>query len=167
MTYSWEKKFDAWDLEPDVFDEILNEEKELENAKLQDEISLDDLVIEEMELEEKLDYLRENDLKFMKKKEALAEHERTWQNTLNVDFDLLNDYGNIQSNVDNEELIANKNRILGTLKNYGIEIDKIMATVGPTVTLYQIVPAAGRGLVKLLRESNLLKSELSQIWKKS
>src|SRR5690606_35371725 len=49
-------------------------------------------------------------------------------------FDLLNDYGNIHSRVNQEELIANKNRILGTLKNYGIDIDKISATVGPTVT---------------------------------
>lgn len=64
-------------------------------------------------------------------------------------FDLLNDYGNIHSKVNQEELIANKNRILGTLKNYGIEIDKITATVGPTVTLYEIVPAAGVRISKI------------------
>jgi S-DNA-T family DNA segregation ATPase FtsK/SpoIIIE len=64
-------------------------------------------------------------------------------------FDLLNDYGHIQSKVNQDELIANKNRILSTLKNYGIEIDKIMATVGPTVTLYEIVPAAGVRISKI------------------
>ncbi len=64
-------------------------------------------------------------------------------------FDLLNDYGSIHSKVNQEELIANKNRILSTLKNYGIEIDKIMATVGPTVTLYEIVPAAGVRISKI------------------
>ncbi len=64
-------------------------------------------------------------------------------------FDLLNDYGNIHSKVNQEELIANKNRILSTLKNYGIEIDKITATVGPTVTLYEIVPAAGVRISKI------------------
>lgn len=64
-------------------------------------------------------------------------------------FDLLNDYGNIHSKVNQDELIANKNRILGTLKNYGIEIDKISATVGPTVTLYEIVPAAGVRISKI------------------
>lgn len=64
-------------------------------------------------------------------------------------FDLLNDYGNIHSKVNQDELIANKNKILGTLKNYGIEIDKITATVGPTVTLYEIVPAAGVRISKI------------------
>jgi S-DNA-T family DNA segregation ATPase FtsK/SpoIIIE len=64
-------------------------------------------------------------------------------------FDLLNDYGSIQSKVNQDELIANKNKILSTLKNYGIEIDKIMATVGPTVTLYEIVPAAGVRISKI------------------
>ena len=64
-------------------------------------------------------------------------------------FELLNDYGNVHSKVNQEELIANKNRILSTLKNYGIEIDKIMATVGPTVTLYEIVPAAGVRISKI------------------
>ena len=64
-------------------------------------------------------------------------------------YELLNDYGNIHSKVNQEELIANKNKILSTLKNYGIEIDKIMATVGPTVTLYEIVPAAGVRISKI------------------
>jgi len=64
-------------------------------------------------------------------------------------FDLLNDYGNSHSKVNQEELIANKDRIVSTLKNYGIEIDKITATVGPTVTLYEIVPAAGVRISKI------------------
>ncbi len=64
-------------------------------------------------------------------------------------FDLLQDYGSSQGKVSQDELIANKNRILSTLKNYGIEIDKISATVGPTVTLYEIVPAAGVRISKI------------------
>ncbi|MGZ3899362.1 MAG: DNA translocase FtsK 4TM domain-containing protein [Bacteroidia bacterium] len=64
-------------------------------------------------------------------------------------FDLLNDYGNSHNKVNQEELVANKDRIIATLKNYGIEIDKIMATVGPTVTLYEIVPAAGVRISKI------------------
>jgi DNA segregation ATPase FtsK/SpoIIIE, S-DNA-T family len=65
------------------------------------------------------------------------------------EFDLLNDYGNSHTKVNQEELIMNKDRIVGTLKNYGIEIDKITATVGPTVTLYEIVPAAGVRISKI------------------
>lgn len=64
-------------------------------------------------------------------------------------FDLLQDYGSGQTKVNQEELVANKDRIINTLKNYGIEIDKITATVGPTVTLYEIVPAAGVRISKI------------------
>jgi S-DNA-T family DNA segregation ATPase FtsK/SpoIIIE len=63
--------------------------------------------------------------------------------------DLLIDYGTGNARVSNEELTANKDRIVNTLKNYGIEIDKISATVGPTVTLYEIVPAAGVRISKI------------------
>ena len=64
-------------------------------------------------------------------------------------LDLLRDYGDESSNVDPEELEANKRRIVNTLKNYSIEIDKIKATIGPTVTLYEIVPAAGVRISKI------------------
>ena len=50
------------------------------------------------------------------------------------------------------ELEENKNQILHTLKNYDIEIQKIFATVGPTVTLYEIIPAPG---VRISRIKNL------------
>lgn len=63
--------------------------------------------------------------------------------------ELLQDYGSGNGKVNNEELVANKDRIVNTLKNYGIEIDKISATVGPTVTLYEIVPAAGVRISKI------------------
>ena len=64
-------------------------------------------------------------------------------------FDLLTDYGDAKGKVTQEELVANKDKIVSTLKNFGIEIDKIMATVGPTVTLYEIVPAAGVRISKI------------------
>jgi len=51
--------------------------------------------------------------------------------------------------VSNDELIANKNKIVETLANYKIQIDKIKATVGPTVTLYEIVPAPGVRISKI------------------
>lgn len=56
---------------------------------------------------------------------------------------LMKEYDHGETTVSNEELISNKNRIVETLGNYNIKIDKIKATIGPTVTLYEIVPAPG------------------------
>ncbi len=63
--------------------------------------------------------------------------------------DLLDEYGGGTINVNKEELEANKNRIVSTLGNYGIQIDKIKATIGPTVTLYEIIPAPGVRIAKI------------------
>ncbi|MGA9324474.1 MAG: DNA translocase FtsK [Salegentibacter sp.] len=63
-------------------------------------------------------------------------------------LDLLKDYGG-GITVNQEELEENKNRIVDTLKNYKIEIAQIKATVGPTVTLYEIVPEAGIRISKI------------------
>jgi S-DNA-T family DNA segregation ATPase FtsK/SpoIIIE len=53
------------------------------------------------------------------------------------------------SSVSNEELMTNKNKIVETLGHYNIKIDKIKATIGPTVTLYEIVPAPGVRISKI------------------
>ncbi len=64
-------------------------------------------------------------------------------------IDLLEDRATGNPQVTNDELMANKNKILQTLKNYSIEIEKIRATTGPTVTLYEIVPAPGVRISKI------------------
>ncbi|MBQ6084657.1 MAG: DNA translocase FtsK [Bacteroidales bacterium] len=64
-------------------------------------------------------------------------------------LDLLREYGDGNTSVNTEELEANKERIVNTLRNYSIEIEKIKATIGPTVTLYEIVPAAGVRISKI------------------
>ena len=65
-------------------------------------------------------------------------------------LDLLEDHGqNTNGEIDKDEIIANKNRIVETLANYKIQIDKIKATVGPTVTLYEIIPAPGVRISKI------------------
>ncbi len=64
-------------------------------------------------------------------------------------IDLLKDYGVSKGSVTKEELESNKNKIVTTLQNYKIEISKIKATVGPTVTLYEIVPAPGVRISKI------------------
>jgi S-DNA-T family DNA segregation ATPase FtsK/SpoIIIE len=64
-------------------------------------------------------------------------------------LNLLEDYGGKGRNIDKEELENNKNRIVEALGHYKIEISKIKATVGPTVTLYEIVPAPGVRISKI------------------
>ncbi|MCK5462352.1 MAG: DNA translocase FtsK 4TM domain-containing protein, partial [Bacteroidales bacterium] len=64
-------------------------------------------------------------------------------------IELLEEYKSEDSTVSEEELISNKNRIVETLGNYKIQIDKIKATIGPTVTLYEIVPAPGVRISKI------------------
>ncbi len=64
-------------------------------------------------------------------------------------LDLLERHDAGNSSVTNEELISNKNKIVETLANYKIQIDKIKATIGPTVTLYEIVPAPGIRISKI------------------
>ncbi|RME15415.1 MAG: DNA translocase FtsK, partial [Bacteroidetes bacterium] len=67
-------------------------------------------------------------------------------------LDLLNDYGSGVGKINQEELLQNKDKIVKTLRNYGIEIQEIKATIGPTVTLYEIIPAPG---VRIARIKNL------------
>ncbi|MBN1462472.1 MAG: DNA translocase FtsK 4TM domain-containing protein [Paludibacteraceae bacterium] len=74
-------------------------------------------------------------------------------------IDLLKDYGSSDGQVNIEEQNSNKNRITTTLKNYGIEIETIKATVGPTITLYEIVPKAGVRISKIKNlESDIMLS---------
>jgi S-DNA-T family DNA segregation ATPase FtsK/SpoIIIE len=65
---------------------------------------------------------------------------------------LLNDYSDQKVEIDREELEAHKDQIIETLLHYKIEITKIRATIGPTVTLYEIIPAPG---VRISRIKNL------------
>ncbi len=66
--------------------------------------------------------------------------------------ELLENHGSEKIVQDPQELENNKNQIISTLRNYDIEIQKISATVGPTVTLYEIIPAPG---VRISRIKNL------------
>ena len=64
-------------------------------------------------------------------------------------MDLLNDYGGSKIEIDKEDLEKNKNKIVETLGHYKIGIASISATVGPTITLYEIVPVAGVRISKI------------------
>lgn len=67
-------------------------------------------------------------------------------------LDLLEAHGSEKITMDQQELEVNKNQIIATLKNYDIEIQRITAQVGPTVTLYEVVPAPG---IRISRIKNL------------
>jgi len=64
-------------------------------------------------------------------------------------FDLLNEYDGSKVQVSKEELEANKDKIVETLSHYNIGIASIKATIGPTVTLYEIVPEVGIRISKI------------------
>lgn len=64
-------------------------------------------------------------------------------------LDLLENYNDDQISVHKDELEENKNRIVETLNHYSIKIDKIKATIGPAVTLYEIIPAPGIRISKI------------------
>jgi DNA segregation ATPase FtsK/SpoIIIE, S-DNA-T family len=64
-------------------------------------------------------------------------------------LDLLEDRAQEIIAIDKEELEKNKNQIISTLRSFGIEIQRISATVGPTVTLYEIIPAEGVRISKI------------------
>ncbi|MFN8291874.1 MAG: DNA translocase FtsK [Chitinophagaceae bacterium] len=87
--------------------------------------------------------------------ETVAENLPPYEPTLDLSnykyptLSLLETHGSEKIIQDANELENNKNQIIATLRNYSIEIQKISATVGPTVTLYEIVPAPGVRISKI------------------
>ena len=67
----------------------------------------------------------------------------------NPTIELLKKYDPVERQIDKEEQIANQRRIRQTLENFGISIASIKATVGPTITLYEVVPDAGVRISKI------------------
>jgi len=113
-----------------------------EKTELEDDVAIDvEEIVEETHVEENLSDQLVKDF---------GEFDPTLElgNFKFPTLNLLKDY-NESISVDQEELEANKNRIVETLNNYNIGIDRIKATVGPTVTLYEIVPEAGVRISKI------------------
>ncbi len=69
-------------------------------------------------------------------------------------LDLLKKYENNTPSIDMDEQTANKNRIIEVLRSFNVEISSIMATVGPTITLYEITPAQGVRIAKIRNLEN-------------
>ncbi|UKB77630.1 FtsK/SpoIIIE family DNA translocase [Chryseobacterium sp. MEBOG07] len=92
-----------------------------------------------------IDILDDSDKKSQElvEKHGLYDHKLDLANFQMPPVDLLKDYGNEEISINKEELEENKNKIVGLLKNFNVGIAEIKATIGPTVTLYEIVPEAG------------------------
>ncbi|WP_294252156.1 DNA translocase FtsK [uncultured Chryseobacterium sp.] len=92
-----------------------------------------------------IDILDDSDKKSneLVQKHGLYDHKLDLANFQMPTIDLLKEYGNEEISINKEELEENKNKIVGLLKNFNVGIAEIKATIGPTVTLYEIVPEAG------------------------
>ncbi|MCQ9639474.1 DNA translocase FtsK [Chryseobacterium sp. WG14] len=92
-----------------------------------------------------IDILDDSDKKSQElvERHGLYDHKLDLANFQMPPVDLLKDYGNEEISINKEELEENKNKIVGLLKNFNVGIAEIKATIGPTVTLYEIVPEAG------------------------
>ena len=123
----------------------INKTKSKVESKSDDKIEIE---IETNETEETLD--EDSIAKNLVKKFGEYDHTLELKNFQSPSIELLKDYDNGGViTINEEELEENKEKIIETLKNYKIEIDQIKATIGPTVTLYEIVPEAGVRISKI------------------
>ena len=111
----------------------------------------DDEIKIEIENNQNEEILDENEIaKGLVKKFGEYDHTLELKNFKPPSIELLNDYDNGGIiTINEEELEENKEKIIDTLKNYKIGIDQIKATIGPTVTLYEIIPEAGIRISKI------------------
>ncbi len=106
----------------------------------------DDFEVDAPEGDETVD---EDDLDSMRKEFGDYDPKLDLASYVLPSIDLLRDYGKSGVSVTKQELEENKNKIVETLSHYKIDIAKIKATVGPTVTLYELVPAPGVRISKI------------------
>ena len=141
-------------------DETDDTEEEIEEDKIEDDSSVDET---EIEIETEGAVLDDSEMEVIVGEELSTDikEELPWIDVREVlerfqfpPLDLLNDYSEGKREVSKEELELNNNRIRTTLLNYKIKVDKVSAIVGPTVTLYKVVPAPG---VKISAIENLRK----------
>ena len=123
-------------------DNLIEDDTQVDNNIESQDISIEVEEINEEEVTSKnIDFSNVNSKKF--------DPTLDLRNFKNPSIDLLKDYGDGTIKIDQEELESNKNRIVDTLKNYNIGIKQIKATIGPTVTLYEIIPDAGIRISKI------------------
>ncbi|MFV9550807.1 DNA translocase FtsK 4TM domain-containing protein [Algibacter sp. PT7-4] len=127
----------------------------IETAPLEVKIPEPEVEEEEPELEIKVENIKEEGSETDNLANKLVEDFGQFDPTLELakyqfpTLDLLKKYNTEGITINQEELEENKNRIVETLNNYKIGISSIKATIGPTVTLYEIVPEAGIRISKI------------------
>ena len=147
----------ALDITPIEIEETASEIIAEEMAETTEENDVEISVEEVKEVE-----LSENDPEYLLKKLGPYDPRKDLEFYKFPLLNLLKVYDNETAPVINqEEQQANANRIVTTLRNYGIEIESIKATVGPTVTLYEIVPQAGVRISKIQNLENDIMLSLS------
>lgn len=139
--------------EPEIDEEFEVEVPELEPNPAADlpEIDLDDLNTDDFSVDvaQSDEALNDDDLDKLRKEYGEYDPKLDLASYTLPPIDLLKDYGPGGVNVNKQELEDNKNKIVETLSHYKIDIAKIKATVGPTVTLYEIIPAPGVRISKI------------------
>ena len=126
-------------------DSKLNDENEIQSEPTEVNDDSVSMQVEEINFEEK----STKNISFNKADLKKFDPTRDLRNFKNPSIDLLKDYGDGTIKIDQDELETNKNKIVDTLKNYNIGIKQIKATIGPTVTLYEIIPDAGVRISKI------------------
>ena len=146
-----ETLIDPVSLDEDSKDEI---EIDFDTTKSKNESPIKEPILKTDELIMEVETLEE-ELVDEKLANSLVEKQGFFDPTLELsnfkmpNVELLKDYGDTGITINQEELEANKNKIVETLNNYKIGISNIKATIGPTVTLYEIVPDAGIRISKI------------------
>ena len=137
-----------------IDEEEEKEEKEFEEIETSEELGVNDENNEIESPEQDSDEVEFSVTVAEGEGSEIVEQNTDYDPTLDLEYykypsyDLLKDFGEIKS-VDAAEQQENKERITQTLRNYGITIKKIEATVGPTITLYEIVPDDGIRISKI------------------
>ncbi len=159
----------SWEIEPDdkELERLKNRASAMEHfnqTKVEEEVPFE--LVSKNVTEEVFTPKEENEDESIEEHEASEPHQLSAEEVRNLEpydpkrelssyefppIDLLNDYPAKEANEElmKRELLDNKKRIEATLNSFGIPIRKISATVGPTVTLYEIVPAEGVRISKI------------------
>ena len=133
--------------------EVVEDEPVAIDTPSDDEVVPEEVVNDNNQVEMIVEKKKENDI--FDEEEMDHIHLENYDPTLDLSsytlpsVSLLEEYESEDSTVSKEELVGNKNKIVDTLANYKIQIDRIKATIGPTVTLYEIVPAPGVRISKI------------------